>query len=215
VIGSPTGANWESSRYLRPLQLAREQDLDPSVEGRPGRPTRLSSRLMDFGEVQVRGGNRRAKEFASQKYENISIKEMKYRPKIGVGDFRHQDPVRSPEVLDRRSQGQDPRSCFPGPGRGSSHPELGAKILDSIRGSMWLRGREGGDPHARLDGRTHDHGSMAPDKRAQAAAKAENLVIRPQPPAGRQGRPAEAFGRPSPRHEALLRRCRPPPSAPP
>ena len=81
------------------LKMAQESDLD-LVEVAP-LATPPVCRIMDFRKWQYEE-KQRAKE-SRRKASNVSVKEMKYRPKIGVGRLRHQDqeggrvPLRGPQ----------------------------------------------------------------------------------------------------------------------
>jgi translation initiation factor IF-3 len=144
------------------LQLAREQDLDlVEVAGQANPPV---VKVMDFGKYKYEEAQR-AKE-SRRKSTNISIKEMKYRPKIGVGDFE----TKTRKVSEFLSEGHKVKITIMFRGREVFHPELGAKILDSIAEHVAAVGKV--ETHARLDGRNMTM-VLAPDKRAQAAAKRE------------------------------------------
>jgi translation initiation factor IF-3 len=91
---------------------------------------------------------------------------MKYRPKIGVGDF----DTKTRKVSEFLSEGHKVKITIMFRGREVFHPELGAKILDSIAEHVAAVGKV--ETHARLDGRNMTM-VLAPDKRAQAAAKRE------------------------------------------
>jgi len=119
---------------------------------------------MDFGKYKYEEAQR-AKE-SRRKSTNISIKEMKYRPKIGVGDF----DTKTRKVSEFLSEGHKVKITIMFRGREVFHPELGAKILDSIAEHVAAVGKV--ETHARLDGRNMTM-VLAPDKRAQAAAKRE------------------------------------------
>ena len=107
----------------------------------------------------------KAKE-SRRKSTNVSIKEMKYRPKIGVGDFE----TKTRKVSEFLTEGHKVKITIMFRGREVFHPELGAKILDSIAEHVAAVGKV--ETHARLDGRNMTM-VLAPDKRAQAAAKRE------------------------------------------
>src|SRR4051812_50127204 len=135
---------------------------------------------MDFGKYKYEEAQR-AKE-SRRKSTNISIKEMKYRPKIGVGDFE----TKTRKVSEFLSEGHKVKITIMFRGREVFHPELGAKILDSIAEHVAAVGKV--ETHARLDGRNMTM-VLAPDKRAQAAAKREPREQRDQ---GNRSSPAPA-----------------------
>jgi translation initiation factor IF-3 len=180
VIG-PDG----SQHGIRPLpdalQMARELDLDlVEVAGQANPPV---VKIMDFGKYKYEEAQR-AKE-SRRKSTNISIKEMKYRPKIGQGDF----DTKTRKVAEFLSEGHKVKITIMFRGREVFHPELGAKILDSIAEHVAPVGKV--ETHARLDGRNMTM-VLAPDKRAQQAAKRD-----PQRDAVRAGTPVAAGAAPA------------------
>jgi translation initiation factor IF-3 len=161
VIG-PDGSQLGIKPLPEALQLAREQDLDlVEVAGQANPPV---VKVMDFGKYKYEEAQR-AKE-SRRKSTNISIKEMKYRPKIGAGDFE----TKTKKVERFLGEGHKVKVTIMFRGREVFHPELGAKILDSIAEHVAAVGKV--ETHARLDGRNMTM-VLAPDKRAQAAAKRE------------------------------------------
>ena len=161
MIG-PDGSQLGIKPLPEALQLAREQDLDlVEVAGQANPPV---VKVMDFGKYKYEEAQR-AKE-SRRKSTNISIKEMKYRPKIGVGDFE----TKTRKVSEFLSEGHKVKITIMFRGREVFHPELGAKILDAIAEHVTAVGKV--ETHARLDGRNMTM-VLAPDKRAQAAAKRE------------------------------------------
>jgi len=164
VIG-PDGSQLGIKPLPEALQLAREQDLDlVEVAGQANPPV---VKVMDFGKYKYEEAQR-AKE-SRRKSTNISIKEMKYRPKIGVGDF----DTKTRKVAEFLSEGHKVKITIMFRGREVFHPELGAKILDAIAEHVTSVGKV--ETHARLDGRNMTM-VLAPDKRAQAAAKTPREV---------------------------------------
>jgi translation initiation factor IF-3 len=181
VIG-PDGSQLGIKPLPEALQLAREQDLDlVEVAGQANPPV---VKVMDFGKYKYEEAQR-AKE-SRRKSTNISIKEMKYRPKIGVGDF----DTKTRKVSEFLSEGHKVKITIMFRGREVFHPELGAKILDSIAEHVAAVGKV--ETHARLDGRNMTM-VLAPDKRAQAAAKREPRdPSAPPAEAGETAEPSEA-----------------------
>jgi translation initiation factor IF-3 len=181
VIG-PDGSQLGIKPLPEALQLAREQDLDlVEVAGQANPPV---VKVMDFGKYKYEEAQR-AKE-SRRKSTNISIKEMKYRPKIGVGDF----DTKTRKVSEFLSEGHKVKITIMFRGREVFHPELGAKILDSIAEHVVDVGKV--ETHARLDGRNMTM-VLAPDKRAQAAAKREPRDSSDAPAeAGETAEPSEA-----------------------
>ena len=165
MIG-PDGSQLGIKPLPEALQLARELDLDlVEVAGQANPPV---VKIMDFGKYKYEEAQR-AKE-SRRKSTNISIKEMKYRPKIGSGDF----DTKTRKVAEFLSEGHKVKITIMFRGREVFHPELGAKILDSIAEQVAPVGKV--ETHARLDGRNMTM-VLAPDKRAQAAAKREHRDV--------------------------------------
>jgi translation initiation factor IF-3 len=140
--------------------MARELDLD-LVEVAPMANPPVA-KIMDYGKYRYEEAQR-AKE-SRRKSTNISIKEMKYRPKIGVGDF----DTKTRKVAEFLGEGHKVKITIMFRGREVFHPELGAKILDSIAESVSAVGKV--EAHAKLDGRNMTM-VLAPDRRAQAPKK--------------------------------------------
>jgi translation initiation factor IF-3 len=155
------------------LKLAQELDLD-LVEVAPLANPPVC-RVMDFKKWQYEE-KQKAKE-SRKKSSSISIKEMKYRPKIGQGDF----DTKTRKVAEFLSEGHKVKITIMFRGREVFHPELGGKILDAIAEQVTAVGKV--ETHARLDGRNMTM-VLAPDKRAQAAAaKREPRESTPPDPA--------------------------------
>jgi translation initiation factor IF-3 len=91
------------------------------------------------------------------------IKEMKYRPKIGQGDF----DTKTRKVEEFLAEGHKVKVTIMFRGREMQHPELGKKILDEIADKVADLARVEVVP--KLDGRNMIM-VLAPDKKAQAAA---------------------------------------------
>lgn len=165
------------------LKLAQEQDLD-LVEVAPLANPPVC-RVMDFKKWQYEE-KQKAKE-SRKKSSSVSIKEMKYRPKIGQGDF----DTKTRKVAEFLTDGHKVKVTIMFRGREVFHPELGAKILDQIAAAVNEIGKV--EAHARLDGRNMTM-VMAPDRKSHPAPKQRESRPRPSaPPASPNGAPvAEA-----------------------
>jgi translation initiation factor IF-3 len=143
------------------LAIARQLDLD-LVEVAP-----LASppvcRIMDYGKYKFDEAQK-AKE-SRRKTTSVGIKEMKYRPKIGPGDF----DTKTRQVLKFLNEGHKVKVTIMFRGREVFHPELGKKILDRVAEHVDGTARVESDP--RLDGRNMVM-VLAPDKRAKQSAAA-------------------------------------------
>ncbi len=148
------------------LAMARELDLD-LVEVAP-LATPPVCRIMDYGKFKYEEAQR-AKE-SRKKATNISIKEMKYRPKIGSGDF----DTKTRKVAEFLGEGHKVKITIMFRGREVFHPELGMKILDHVAEQVATVGKVEAAP--KLDGRNMTM-VLAPEKKAKREPKAD----RPSP----------------------------------
>jgi translation initiation factor IF-3 len=133
---------------------------------------------MDYGKFKFDEAQR-AKE-SRRKTVHVGIKEMKYRPKIGPGDF----DTKTRQVAKFLGDGHKVKLTIMFRGREVFHPELGKRILDRVAETLGDAAKVEFEP--RLDGRNMVM-VLAPDKRAKqsAAAKAtrhhgdEPAVVQP------------------------------------
>ena len=148
------------------LALARELDLDlVEVAAQANPPV---CRIMDYGKFKYEAAQK-AKE-SRRKTSNVVIKEMKYRPKIGGGDF----DTKTRKVEHFLAEGHKVKVTLTFRGRENQHPELGRKVLDQVEAAVKDVGRV--EIFPRIDGRNMTM-VLAPDKRAQAAKqKADALA---------------------------------------
>ncbi len=145
------------------LAIARDLDLD-LVEVAPGANPPVC-RIMDFGKHKFDEAQR-AKE-SKRKAVHVGIKEMKYRPKIGPGDF----DTKTRQVAKFLDEGHKVKITIMFRGREVFHPELGKKILDRIADQMEGLGKSESIP--RLDGRNMVM-VLAPEKRAKPAGSSKS-----------------------------------------
>lgn len=143
------------------IRIAREFDLD-LVEVAPQAAPPVC-RIMDYGKFKFDEAQR-AKE-SRRKTTNVTVKEMKYRPKIGVGDF----DTKTRQVARFLGEGHKVKVTIMFRGREVFHPELGKRILDRIAEQVDTSAKVEAAP--RLDGRNMTM-LLAPDKRVQQAAAA-------------------------------------------
>ncbi|HVF76590.1 MAG TPA: translation initiation factor IF-3 [Acidimicrobiales bacterium] len=141
------------------LHIARDADLD-LVEVAPMANPPVC-RIMDYGRFKYEN-EQRAKE-SRRKTTNVSIKEMKYRPKIGQGDF----DTKTRQVAKFLGQGHKVKITIMFRGREMSHQELGLKILNRVAEEVGTVAKVEAAP--KVDGRNMIM-VLAPDKRAKAAA---------------------------------------------
>ncbi len=106
------------------LAMARSLDLDLVEIAPTAQPPVV--RIMDYGKFKFDEAQK-AKE-SRRKTLNVGVKEMKYRPKIGAGDF-----YTKTRLVERfLSEGHKVKVTIMFRGRESAHPELGKRILDRI-----------------------------------------------------------------------------------
>jgi translation initiation factor IF-3 len=117
---------------------------------------------MDYGKFKFDEAHR-ARE-SRRKSTNVSLKEMKYRLKIGPGDF----DTKTRKVAGFLSEGHKVKITIMFRGREVERPQFGQAILEKIAETVSGVGRVESMP--RLDGRNMVM-VLSPDKRAQAAAK--------------------------------------------
>jgi translation initiation factor IF-3 len=142
------------------LAVARQLDLD-LVEVAPDANPPVC-RIMDYNRFKYETAQR-AKE-SRKKATNTSIKEMKYRPKIGTGDFT----TKTRQVGRFLEEGHKVKVTIMFRGREVSHPELGMKLLEDLAEQVSAVSKVEAAP--KLDGRNMVM-VLAPDRRAKAARK--------------------------------------------
>ena len=158
------------------LAMARDRDLD-LVEVAPMANPPVC-RIMDYGKFKYEAPQK-AKE-SRRKTTQISIKEMKYRVKIGKGDF----DTKTKKVEHFLAEGHKVKLTIMFRGREVAHPELGMKILEGVADATKHLAKIEASP--RLDGRNMTM-VLAPDKRAQADAA--RAAARESAAAGENGTP--------------------------
>jgi translation initiation factor IF-3 len=145
------------------LAIARQFDLD-LVEVAPLANPPVC-RIMDYGKFKFDEAQK-ARE-SRRKTSNTGIKEMKYRPKIGPGDF----DTKTRRVMKFLNEGHKVKVTIMFRGRELGHPELGRRILDRL--AEELDGTARIETEARLDGRNMVM-VLAPDKRAKQSQAARS-----------------------------------------
>lgn len=140
------------------LAVARQMDLDLVEVAPDANPPVV--RIMDYNRFKYETAQR-ARE-SRKKATNTSVKEMKYRPKIGSGDFA----TKTRQVTRFLEEGHKVKITITFRGRELSHPELGTKILDEL--VEQLVGVAKVEAAAKLDGKNMTM-VLAPDRRARQA----------------------------------------------
>jgi translation initiation factor IF-3 len=153
------------------LSLARELDLDLVEVAAEANPP--VCKIMDYNRFKYEAAQR-AKE-SRRKATSTGIKEMKYRPKIGIGDF----DTKTRQVARFLGEGHKVKITIMFRGREMSHPELGKKILDQVAENVAGIAKVEAAP--KLDGRNMIM-VLAPDRRGQVRKQSPNGA---QPAQGR------------------------------
>ena len=154
------------------LQMARGLDLDlVEVADKANPPV---CRIMDYGKYKFEA-QQRAKE-SRKKATNIVVKEMKYRPKIGGGDF----DTKTRKVAQFLGEGHKVKITIMFRGREMQHPELGRRILDRVAEEVAEVGKVEVMP--KQDGRNMTM-VLGPDKKAQEKARKDAAAAATEEPA--------------------------------
>ncbi|MBM3718759.1 MAG: translation initiation factor IF-3 [Actinobacteria bacterium] len=143
------------------LTIARELDLD-LVEVAPLAVPPVC-RIMDYGKFRYEEAQK-AKE-SRKKTTQVTIKEVKFRPKIGKGDF----DTKVRHMREFLEEGHKVKVTLQFRGREVAHPELGSRILDSALEQLGPLARV--ETQARLEGRNMTM-VLVPDKRSGKKATA-------------------------------------------
>mgnify|MGYP003346630291 FL=1 len=114
-------------------------------------------RIMDYGKFRYEE-SQKAKE-SRKKTVQVSIKEVKFRPKIGKGDF----DTKVRHMQEFLAEGHKVKVTLQFRGREMAHPELGSKILDAVIEQIGAAGKV--ETVARLEGRNMTM-VIAPEKKA-------------------------------------------------
>jgi len=142
------------------LRMARGLDLD-LVEVAPAANPPVC-RIMDYGKFRYEEAQK-AKE-SRRKSTQVSVKEVKFRPKIGKGDF----DTKVRHLIGFLDDGHKVKVTLQFRGREMAHPALGTRILDQVIEAVGPLGKI--DSQARLEGRSMSM-VMSPDKKAADAAR--------------------------------------------
>jgi translation initiation factor IF-3 len=140
--------------------MARGLDLD-LVEVAPMANPPVC-RIMDYGKFRYEEAQK-AKE-ARRKTTHVTVKEVKFRPKIGKGDF----DTKMRHLVEFIEEGHKVKVTLQFRGREMAHPELGRKILDDVIQAAGPIAKV--ENQARMEGRSMSL-VLSPDKQAQEAIK--------------------------------------------
>jgi translation initiation factor IF-3 len=170
------------------LTMARERDLD-LVEVAPMANPPVC-RIMDYGKFRYEESQRQKE--SRKKATHISVKEVKFRPKIGKGDF----DTKVRHMHDFLNEGHKVKVTLQFRGREMAHPELGSKILDQVLAQIGPLGKV--ETQARLEGRNmtmvlspdRKAADLAAKKAAEAEAEAAEAAAAAAAAAASDGSPA-------------------------
>lgn len=163
------------------LRTARELGLDlVEVADKANPPV---CRIMDYGKYKYEAAQR-AKE-SRRKTTQHGTKEMKYRPKIGQGDF----DTKTRKVHHFLDEGNKVKVTIMFRGREVQHPELGRVILDRVAEAVDDVGKV--EVYPKLDGRNMVM-VLAPDKRGKPKRKTDDNQNASAPDAEPASAPAES-----------------------
>ncbi len=123
--------------------MSRALDMDLVEVAPMARPP--VAKIMDYGKFKFDQAQR-TKE-SKRKASATQIKEMKYRPKIGVGDF----DTKTRQVAKFLAEGHKVKVTIMFRGREIFHPELGQEILERVIEGVKEVGRV--ETFPKLDGR--------------------------------------------------------------
>ncbi len=167
------------------LQLAQRAGLDLVEVADKAKPP--VCKIMDHGKAVYEAKQR--DKASRKKATTVQVKEMKYRPKIGKGDFE----TKTRKVKQFLGEGNRVKVTIMFRGREMQHPELGRRILDNIAEEADDISKV--EVYPKLDGRNMVM-VLVPDKEKQAALAAEEAAA-----AASSNAPAAATPAPEPEAE--------------
>ncbi len=138
-------------------------------------------RIMDYGKFRYEE-SQKAKE-SRKKTLQVSIKEVKFKPKIGKGDF----DTKVRHLREFLEDGHKVKVTLQFRGREMAHPELGTKIINAVIEELGSSAKV--EAYARLEGRNMTM-VLAPDKKI--VKKSEHKYDKLDLPADAEPETAEA-----------------------
>lgn len=114
-------------------------------------------RIMDFGKFQYEQSKKR--HAAKRKQKQIQIKEVKFRPGTGIGDYQ----IKLRNLIKFLEAGDKAKITLRFRGREMAHQELGMQLLRRIEVDLKSYGSV--EQHARMEGRQMVM-MVAPDRKA-------------------------------------------------
>ncbi len=172
LIG-PDGAQLGVKPLPEALSLARSLELD-LVEIAPMAAPPVC-KILDYGKYRYELAQRDKE--SRRKAQTIAIKEMKYRPKIGGGDF----DTKTRKVGEFLAEGHKVKITIMFRGREVAHPELGKRILDRVAEVYAASAKVEAMP--KLDGKNMIM-VLALEKKVKLEPRPEDLIKPPKPSVG-------------------------------
>ena len=169
------------------LQLAQRAGLDLVEVADKAKPP--VCKIMDHGKAVYEAKQR--DKASRKKATTVQVKEMKYRPKIGKGDFE----TKTRKVKQFLGEGNRVKVTIMFRGREMQHPELGRRILDNIADEADDISKI--EVYPKLDGRNMVM-VLVPDKEKQAALAAEEAAAAAAEAAAAEAPPAQDTAQPEP-----------------
>ena len=156
-----------------PEALARAQQAGLDLVEVADKANPPVCKIMDHGKAVYEAKQR--DKASRKKSTTVQVKEMKYRPKIGRGDF----DTKTRKVKEFLNEGNRVKITIMFRGREMQHPELGRKILDQVAEHADDVSKV--EVYPKLDGRNMIM-VLVPDREKQAAvAKAAEEAQNPPP----------------------------------
>ncbi len=146
------------------------------------------AKILDYGKYRYELAQRDKE--SRRKAQTIAIKEMKYRPKIGGGDF----DTKTRKVGEFLAEGHKVKITIMFRGREIAHPELGKRILDRVADVYQATAKVEAMP--KLDGKNMIM-VLAPEKKAKPDGVKDEEPTRP---------PKPSVGNPKPAREVAAQR---------
>ena len=143
-----------------PQALARAQQAGLDLVEVADKANPPVCKIMDHGKAVYEAKQR--DKASRKKSTTVHVKEMKYRPKIGIGDF----DTKTRKVKQFLSDGNRVKITIMFRGREMQHPELGRKILDQVAEQSDDISKV--EVYPKLDGRNMVM-VLVPDREKQAA----------------------------------------------
>ena len=129
---------------------------------------------MDYGKFRYEEAQK-AKE-SRKKTTQVTVKEVKFRPKIGQGDFN----TKVRHMREFLEDGHKVKVTLQFRGREVAHPELGSRILDAVLEQLGELAKV--ETQARLEGRNMTM-VLSPDKKTKKTERQTDAADTGQGPA--------------------------------